>query len=155
MLPTTGLIALSLICWAGSATAQEVYRWVDENGVVNFSDTAPASAGDLNTVNLEDTSPRNYDPEEDLYNVAAQAERMQALREQMEKDREARRQQQASAAKQPVPQYPRAVNYGYPYGYPVRPRPPAKPPIERPPARPEPYETSTLVQPSKRNPNGR
>ena len=146
---TTGLIALSLICWVGSATAQEVYRWVDENGVVNFSDTAPAAAANLNTVDLEDTTPRNYDPEEDLYNVAAQAERMQALREQMEKDREARRQQQASAAKQPAPQYQRSVNYGYPYGYPVRPRPPIEPPIEPPPTRPEPYETSTLVPPSQ------
>jgi len=146
---TNVLIALSLIWWVGSATAQEVYRWVDENGVVNFSDTAPAAAADLNTVDLEDTTPRNYDPEEDLYNVAAQAERMQALREQMEKDREARRQQQASAAKQPVPQYPRGVNYGYPYGYPVRPRPPIEPPIEPPRPVPEPYETSTLVPPSQ------
>lgn len=143
------LIVLSL---ASAAAAQEVYRWVDENGVVNFSDTAPGAADasvNVNTVALEDTTPRDYDPEADIYNVAAQAERMQALRERMDRDREALRKQQSSAPQQPAPQYQTGVNYGYPYGYPVRPRPPIKPPIKPTPPLPEPYETSTLVPPSQ------
>src|SRR5210317_1352123 len=77
------------------ASAQEIYRWVDANGVVNFSDTAPRAAT-ADTVVVADTRPSNYDPEEDIYNVAAQAERMQALREEMEQERAARRERQQS-----------------------------------------------------------
>jgi hypothetical protein len=35
-----------------SAAAQEIYRWVDEQGVVHFSDTAPVAEGDVSTVTL-------------------------------------------------------------------------------------------------------
>ena len=156
MLPIT-VFAGGLL--AGTVTAQEVYRWVDENGVVNFSDTAPAAAttrADVNTLTLEDTTPSDYDPEQDIYNVAAQAERIQALRDQMEQDRENRRQQQRGTAPQPAAQYQRGVNYGFPYGYPAYPRPPMRPPA-KPPGRPipEPYETSTLRPPGQqRNSNG-
>ncbi len=55
---------------------------------------------DVNTLTLQDAAPTDYDPEEDIYNVAAQAERMQALRDEMAKDREARREQQNSAPQQ-------------------------------------------------------
>lgn len=132
--------------------AQEVYRWVDENGVVNFSDKAPAAAtanADVNTLTLQDAGPMDYDAEEDIYNVAAQAERMQSLRDKMAKDREARREQQNSADQQSPAPSQRGVYYGYPYGYPVYPRPPIRPPVKPPidpqPPIPEPYDTSTLV----------
>ena len=153
-------IACSLgMFYAAPALAQEVYRWVDENGVVNFSDAAPPVAeasANVNTVTLEDTTPKDYDPEADIYNVAAQAERMQALRDQMEKDREARREQQNSAPQQAVTPYQQGVNYGYPYGYPVYPRPPFRPPARPEPPAPEPYDTSTLVPPGQRQvPNRR
>jgi hypothetical protein len=133
--------------------AQEVYRWVDENGVVNFSDKAPVVAtanAVVNTLTLQDSTPTDYDPEEDIYNVAAQAERMQALRDEMAKDREARREQQNSAPRQAVTPYQKGVNYGYPYGYPVYPRPPLRPPARPEPPAPEPYDTSTLVPPGQR-----
>jgi hypothetical protein len=155
---TKRLLMLPIACSLGvfcavSALAQEVYRWVDENGVVNFSDTAPQAAessANVNTVILEDTTPKDYDPEADIYNVAAQAERMQALRDQMEKDREARLEQQRSAPQQPAVQYQTGVNYGYPYSFPAYGRPPYRPPA-RPPSRPvpEPYETSTLRPPGQ------
>jgi hypothetical protein len=145
------IAVISGLFLAGAAAAQEVYRWVDEDGVVNFSDTAPASAesgAEVNTLTLQDTTPMNYDPEQDIYNVAAQAERMQALRAEMEKEREARLEQQQSAPQQPASTSSSAVNYGYPYGYPAYGRPPLRPgrPPARPPERPvpEPYDTSTL-----------
>ena len=155
------LIACSLNLLPGaSAWAQEVYRWVDEDGVVNFSDTAPPAADEaFATLRLEDTTPKGYDPEQDLYNVAAQAERMQALREDMERQREERRERLRDAPARSPEQYPEGVRYGYPYGYPAYARPPARPP-ERPPIgprppRPEPYETSTLKPPGQlRDPDG-
>jgi hypothetical protein len=126
--------------------AADIYRWVDENGVVNFSATAPAGVGaGVDTVILEDNAPKDYDPEADIYNVAAQAERMRALREELDAEREARRERERSAARQPPAEQDRPMaHYGYPYGYPAYPRPPARPP--RPPA-PEPYTTSTLRPP--------
>jgi hypothetical protein len=153
-------MSAALVAFTGPATAQEVYRWVDEDGVVNFSDTVPgAAAGDVDTLQLEDTGPRDYDPEEDLYNVAEQAERMQTLRQEMAEAREARRERRQETTRQPAVQYPQGVRYGYPYGYPAygRPphRPPGKPPIGGRPPRPEPYETSTLRPPEQaRNPDG-
>lgn len=35
------VMTLGLLAGAVPAMADQVYRWVDENGVVNFSDTAP------------------------------------------------------------------------------------------------------------------
>jgi len=150
----------ALICVLGlgglpcdSPQAADVYRWVDENGVVNFSDTAPTAGNDaVDMMTLEDSTPPDYDPEEDIYNVAAQAERMRALREQMENERQARRDQQLNPAQQPAAHYQQGLSYGYP----VYPRPPSRPP-SRPPAKPtpEPYETSTLRLPGQvRDPGG-
>jgi hypothetical protein len=143
-----GCLALCAAC-AASARAGEIYRWVDENGVVNFSGTLPAGVdAGVDTVIVEDTTPTDYDPEADIYNVAAQAERMQALRDEMDAQREARRER--SAAQQPSEPEREVVRYGYPYnypfGFPQYPRPPARPP--RPPV-PEPYVTSTLRPPGQ------
>jgi hypothetical protein len=153
----TLLLACSPIMFCDSASwAQEVYRWVDENGVVNYSDTAPRAVHeDIDTLQLDDTTPAGYDPSEDRYHVAAQAERMQALREEMEKQREQQRERLRSRPAQTPQQYPQGVRYGYPYGYPVYPRPPNRPPVDPRPPRPEPYEISTLRPPGQLpDPNG-
>lgn len=157
------VVTLGLLAGAVPAMANEVYRWVDENGVVNFSDAAPGKAqpgAEVNTLTLEDTAPKDYDPEQDIYNVAAQAERMQALREELEQEREARREQQRRVQAQPSTPYQSSVNDRYPYDFPAYGRPPMRPP-GRPPARPpqrpvpEPYETSTLRPPRQApDPNG-
>ena len=150
--------SLGAFC-ADSVPAQDVYRWVDENGVVNFSDTAPAAAAaGIETMVLEDSRPSDYDPEEDIYNVAAQAERMAALREEMAAEREARRERQREAPQPPV-QYHQGVQYGYPFSFPAYARPPGKPPGRPPgggrPPRPEPYDTSTLLPPGQLQQPGR
>lgn len=133
-----------------AAEAQEVYRWVDENGVVNFSDRAPpaAVAADVGTLTLEDTRPAGYEAEQDVFNIEATAERTQARRE-------------ALRERQPAPpvvvQYPEQSNTGYPWGYPygyppLRPggKPPFRPP-QRPPPQPEPPadDTSTWRPPGQ------
>jgi hypothetical protein len=155
MTPKRATILSSLLACgfaAVPAVAQEIYRWTDENGVVNFSDTAPATdSRAVSTVTVEDTRPSDYDPEADLYNVAAQAERMQALREEMKNEREARFERQRNAAHQQPVQATRSVGYAVPgwwwgqpgYGPPTR--PPQRP--ERPV--PEPYPTATLRPPGQ------
>jgi len=147
-------MALGLLAAAVPVEAAEVYRWVDENGVVNFSDTAPGKAetrADVQRMELPEAAPKDRDPGQDIYNVAAQAERMQALRDEMEREREARREQQRRAPQQPAVQNPGAVNYGFPFSFPAYGRPPLRPgrPPARPPERPvpEPYDTSTLRPP--------
>jgi hypothetical protein len=126
--------------------ATEIYRWVDENGVANFSSTAPHGAVDgLSTMELEDSTPPDYDPEEDRYGVQAQAERMAALREDMANKREDARERQNRTSRQQPVQY----RDPYRYGYPLLGSPPYYP---RPPVRPEPpisvpYETVTFRPP--------
>jgi hypothetical protein len=88
------------------ATAQEIYRWVDEQGVVHFSDIAPAGeSAEVSTLTLEDTRPANYDPEQDIYNLEATEQRMHALRDELAAEREARR-ERAAAQTPAVVQYP-------------------------------------------------
>lgn len=126
-------------------SAQEIYHWQDENGVQHFSQIAPAGeiAG-VSTLTLADSTPPDFDPDEDRYGVEAQAERMKALREEMEKRREARR----KAAPQPVVQYQQPVRYAAPLWWhrpPVYPKPPLRP---QPPVI-EPYPTAVLRPPGQ------
>lgn len=155
MTPTRATILSSLLACgvvAVPAAAQEIYRWTDENGVVNFSDTAPVTdSRAVSTVTVEDTRPSDYDPEADIYNVAAQAERMQALREEMKNGREASLERQRNAAPQQPVQSAWSTGNAVPawwWGQPGYGRPPRPPqPPERP--TPEPYPTSTLRPPGQ------
>ena len=146
-----------LVFLAAPASATEVYRWVDANGVVHFSQTAPGAAVEgVSRQVVENPVPTGYDPEEDIYDVAGQRERMQALREELERRRDAQRERERQAApvRQNVPQgagFP--VFWGPGYRPPWRPRPPVEPPIE-PPVRPE-RPTVPLRPPgASRQPNG-
>ncbi|NND58084.1 MAG: DUF4124 domain-containing protein [Xanthomonadales bacterium] len=127
--------------------ATEIYHWVDENGVSHYSQSAQAGSPDgVKTMTLDDTAPPDYDPDEDRYGVAAQAERMTLLRKEMDEKREAERDRRRNAAaQQPVVRQSYPVNSGYgPFWRPpYRPVPPVEP---RPPV-PEPYPTSTLKPP--------
>lgn len=130
-----------LCSWAASPVhATEVYRWVDEDGVVHFSQTAPIKPeANVDRLALQDTRPSDYDPDQDIYGVAEQAERMKALREDMEAKRQASLERQREAAKQPVVQYRQPERYGYPIFWDAGPRPPLRPvplpgPVNPPPA---------------------
>jgi hypothetical protein len=131
-----GLAFLALLA-SPPAVATEIFHWVDENGVSNFSSTPPPGlAGEVSKMTLEDTTPPDFDPEEDRYGVAAQAERMASLREELAEKREARRDRQSNTQQQQPVQYSdpyRYGNNGY-WGSGYYPRPPVTPvlPIAEP-----------------------
>ena len=146
MKTTLTLTAFLILVTAPAAFATEIYRWVDKDGVQHFSQNPPpADTGGVDRVILEDTSPVNYDPEEDLYEVEAQQERMASIRQEREEKREAERERREKvAAQQPVVIYQEPQPYAYPFwnaGYPsppvnllppVRPRPPVAVPYSVP-----------------------
>ncbi len=77
--PAAWLAGLILI--AGSATAGQLFTWVDEAGVTHFSQWPPASPGvAASTLTLPRTNPPDYDPREDPNSVLRQAERIHADR---------------------------------------------------------------------------
>lgn len=122
------VVSCGFACVAVHAT--EVYRWVDEDGVFHFSQTAPLKVeAEVDKLALQDTRPSDYDPDQDIYGVEAQAERMKALREDMEEKRQASLEREREVAKQPVVQYRQPERYGFPvYWNPgLRPKPPLKP----------------------------
>ena len=53
------LVGLFLLAMAGTATAVEVYRWIDEEGVVHYSQTPPS---DRPAVRLDVEAPAADDP---------------------------------------------------------------------------------------------
>jgi len=134
---------------AAPVFAIEVYRWVDENGVIHFSQSAPpATVPGVETMTVEDSAPPGYDPDEDRYQVAAQAEKMAQLRAEMDKKREMAQEQSPTTPQPPVTQYQQSGYWPLPNYYPgppVRPRPPPRPepPIEIP------YPTNTLRPPGQ------
>jgi len=135
------------ITFGGSAAwAYEVYHWVDENGVAHYSQNKPPDhVGGVRKLQLEDTTPPDFDPDEDRYGVEKQAERMAELRDDMQKRREEARERQRSAPQPPV------VIYQQPY-QPYSNRLWVPPLYPWPPVRPEPpiavpYRTATLASP--------
>lgn len=46
------VIGLSALCIAGLASAQQIYKWKDANGVTHFSQTPPASGTHYSKVHL-------------------------------------------------------------------------------------------------------
>jgi len=142
----SGFILMVLTCGYCTAVAgTEVFHWVDENGVSHFTQSAPsANVAGVKMMTVEDTTPPDYDPEEDRYGVAQQQERMAALREEMKDKREAElKRQRDAAARQPVVRYEDRYN-----GSPFWNRPYYRPPPTRPqPPIAVPYETATLRPP--------
>ena len=133
------------------ASAQQVYKTVDENGVVSFSDTPPADEQDVEV--LEIKTPAAQAPEDHLERLDAMREttdRMAADRREREKHRAELREINSRNQQALEPQVVEHRNttdywpiYGGPvYGYPGRPpyrpgyRPRPEHPIARPPVRP-------------------
>lgn len=118
-------VAIIAIMFTATASASDIYRWVDEDGVVHFSDTAPADDRDAERLRLNGSNPPDYDPVDDPYSIRNQAKRIgetwSRLEEQLEERREKRREQ---AERQPVvvyePYYPYR-NYRPGYFVPRRP----------------------------------
>ena len=144
---TTTMITVVFLalCASTIVVGEEIYHWLDENGVPNFSQRQPdEDTRGVSKLNLPDTTPPDYDPDEDRYGVEAQAERMTALREEMDKQREDARERRRNTAQQPM-QY-REPYRRYARGIwhpPIYTRPP---PIPQPPIV-VPYRTATLRPP--------
>jgi hypothetical protein len=141
--PVTLALVLAVSLWSLPLLAATVYKSVDENGVVSYSDTRPEEDVDVETLVIEVQDPALTETEQ---------QRLEAMREttdRMAADRMAREQQRAElrqqrAREQAVQAPPTYIieSGGYPiyYPYPVRRpgwnRPYPTHPIARPPLRP-------------------
>jgi hypothetical protein len=141
------LIASALAMPAGAQ--RTVYKSVDEHGVTSFSDEPPDAGKPVEQIVLEIDEP-------DAAAIAAQQERLAALRESNERMAAERRERERQRAALHVPAPPapaeaqvQVVNRYYtPYGGYQRPYPPHRPPIHRPP-RPHPVVPYRSQAPSK------
>ena len=70
--------------------ASDIFTWTDEDGVVHFSDSRPASLDDVATLHISDRNPPDYDPENDPYSIRNQAKRINETWTELEKAREER-----------------------------------------------------------------
>ena len=142
-------LLLPLLCSLHTG-ATTVYKTVDENGVVSFSDTLPDSGTDVETMNIEVSDPQPSAAErERLEQMRETTDRMAADRMAREKHRaemrQLNRQQAQEAESYPEFYEPTTIYTGY-SGYSrsrrhwgggrYRPRP--EHPIARPPLRPVP-----------------
>ena len=142
LMPCTLLLGMS-------SSAGELYRWVDDDGVVNFSQWAPADSHvEATTLYIAAQNDADYDPAADDYSIQNQAKRTgavwqevkdrraaaEALRRQDEEER--RRREQQYAYYQPLPYYVRSVyRPWHPFRPHVKPLPhhPLKPHHRHPP----------------------
>ena len=137
------IVLVTLVLFAANASADEIYKWVDEDGVVHFSDTKPPDNTDVERLYLGRTNPPDYDPAEDPYSIAKQAERIGETWSRLEEERDARREKQREEAlRQPTyvyqPYDPYYDRYRYPYYRPgIRPPsyPGYRPPFQGPTVR--------------------
>lgn len=141
------LPALCLLCCAPAITAT-IYKTVDANGVVSFSDTKPENEVLLETVVIEVQEPQSSEAaQQRLEDMRETTDRMVADRMARERHRAEMRQLDAQSAPQAPPQdlsdyYASPVVYsGYqtfpvrrPWRHPNRPRP--EHPIAKPPLLP-------------------
>ncbi len=108
--------ALVLVA-AGPLQAVEVYRWVDDDGVINFSQMAPIqSVNAVNRLTLIETLLVSADPHDNPYAIEQTAQRTREIRAGMDERREARRERQR--ARELAEQY--AALYEQHYSQPVR-----------------------------------
>lgn len=136
-------------CWPVISAAEEIYHWVDDQGVNHFSQSPPPAAENpVRTLEVDGSQPASYNPEEDIYNVAATQEAMQAIRDEMAENR--KNQQKPSSNTETVIYYPQEESNDqtlYPPGYwgnrPHRPGNRPKPPKPVQPL-PKPNPPATL-----------
>lgn len=134
---------LILFCLAGAwplaATAEQIYHWVDADGVNHYSQSPPpaASSEEVRIMDVDGSRPASYDPTEDRYNIAAQNEATQAVYDKLAESRKNKQQATQNTAENTVIYYPEPdANNHYLYPPVYRPRPPhpePRPPQPRPP----------------------
>jgi hypothetical protein len=98
------LVAGVAVAFSSVVTATEVHKWVDENGVVHFSDTKPMSV-ETQTVEMHDSgysqasksTPLQQAPDSQASDGEPQLSAAQARREEMARKREERKKAAAEA----------------------------------------------------------
>jgi hypothetical protein len=66
--------------WHGAAMAAEIYRWVDADGILHYSDAAPREDVAVTTIELDTPRPPDYDPLSDPWSIMNQARRISEAR---------------------------------------------------------------------------
>ena len=117
---------LSAPVWS-PALAGDIYRWVDEEGVVHYSDTRPHDEVPVEVVEIDASQSPDYNPAEDPYSILNQASRTHEIWLDYEAVRQARAQERLDAmADSPRPFPPAYQSYyeysTYPY-YSISPAP--------------------------------
>lgn len=144
----TTLLLVTLAGASLGSAAATVYKTVDADGHVTYSDQPPKSGAEAERIEIPAYQPARS--EED----AARTDAMRAVTERMREDRLERERVRAEAAARqyyppPAEQRSERRDSGYwvPLYYPLYPRWPHRPPVARPPLRPEPYTTSNPFPP--------
>jgi hypothetical protein len=101
------------------ALAGDIYRWVDEEGVVHYSDTQPHDEVPVEIVEIEASQSADYDPVKDPYSILNQAARLHEIWLDFEAARQARAEERLDAAPDGRPSPPAYQSYyqysTYPY----------------------------------------
>lgn len=111
---------------AWPSAASEIFHWVDEDGVLTFSDWAPDDNNvEVSKVMVVDSNPPDYDPRQDEHSILDQAQRINARWEVLKERQDERRAQRIeNQERQRVPQTIEYDDYDYPWygaGYYLRP----------------------------------
>ena len=94
--------------------ADEIFHWVDEDGVLHFSDWAPKNNGvEVSKLIVGNSNPPGYDPNEDQNSILGQAERMNERWAELKERQEERRKQRLELEEQQRRRY--VPEYDYPY----------------------------------------
>jgi len=111
------LLIVSAIC-APPAAAVEIYKWVDDEGVIHFSDEQPVDAtSNVSSFVIAASNPADYDPAADEYSIQNQASRINETYKKIEEKREARAEERAEAAEKAAQYERQFVRY---YDEPIR-----------------------------------
>ena len=76
---------LATLAVAATVEATEIYKWVDEAGVVHFSDTKPADVASVESLRVNQTNAPEYNPADDPYSIRNQAKRVGETWQRLEK----------------------------------------------------------------------
>jgi hypothetical protein len=143
----TAPLLLSTLLAAASPASAQLYKWLDENGGINYGDSPPADAKDVKAVGPASLSVVPGIPQEQMDAMRQRDEQRRMAQLQRDELEDVRARQKSSAGLSPWPSDDDAVSYDYGYGYgplwgygPPRGRPPVS---HRP--RPTPYSPPPLL----------
>ena len=89
LLQHTAFLTLFL---TGTTSAAEIYRWIDVDGVVHYSDEKPRDDSAVTTIDIAESRSPDYDPLADPWSILNQARRLRESRTALEQARGEREQ---------------------------------------------------------------